>query len=287
MTDESVRIALLGFPQTGKTTYLAAFYNALCDEEVVSPLKASALPAQATYLMTILRNWQDALPTARTPTIEQSHVELLLSHDERVFTLTMPDMSGELFQQLLRERTAQSPVYETLVGYATYLVFVHPDELRERVLLTDIQAAQESVAAVVGRSPTVDTAAVRDFEVDRLPLQSTMVDLLQCMDELRSGSAFRLALVISAWDRVDHSAGSPERWLTDRMPLLSQYLRNARHIRHAVFGVSAQGGAYDAAGSLAHVPYADRAYTIVARTAERHDITAPVLWAAGLAEGLG
>ncbi|NUT33312.1 MAG: hypothetical protein HOV79_09575 [Hamadaea sp.] len=282
MSDTSVRIALLGLPQTGKTTYLAAFYNALCDPDVAAPIKIVTLPEQATYLMTILRNWQEARPTGRTATGEQGRVEMRLSHEGDQFTLAMPDMSGELFENVLRERVVPAAVYTTLVEHDAYLVFVHPDELRDRILLTDVAAAKASVAAVTGQRSGPPATVGEEFATKALPLQASMVDLLQAMAELRQGAPCRLAVLISAWDRVGGADGPPDRWLAARMPLLSQYLANAAHLDCAVFGVSAQGGVYDDSGAMADVRPSERAYAVSAG-AGRIDITAPVCWAAGLA----
>jgi hypothetical protein len=93
----------------------------------------------------------------------------------------------------------------------------------------------------------------------------------------------QLAVIVSAWDLVGQSAGSPSNWLATRLPLLSQYLRaNPDRFATRIFGVSAQGGDLTRDGErllLEDVPA--RRIVVVEDTSETHDLTAPVRWAMG------
>ena len=53
----------------------------------------------------------------------------------------------------------------------------------------------------------------------------------------------KVALIVSAWDLAPAAATDAEKWLKDRYPLLSQYLRNSEGVLDVrIYGVSAQGG---------------------------------------------
>ncbi len=56
----------------------------------------------------------------------------------------------------------------------------------------------------------------------------------------------RIAIVLSAWDKVEEEGQSPERFVGERLPLLKQYLDSgADGWQWKVYGVSAQGGDYE------------------------------------------
>jgi len=71
-----------------------------------------------------------------------------------------------------------------------------------------------------------------------------MLQMLRC-NALRS-PAKRLAIMLSAWDKVEEEGLDPEAFLARELPLLDQYLRQSDGGREfRVYGLSAQGGDYE------------------------------------------
>jgi hypothetical protein len=98
----------------------------------------------------------------------------------------------------------------------------------------------------------------------------------------------KLAVVLSAWDKVEDDEVSPERFLELHLPLLHQYLAHGLTAgwAHRIFGVSAQGAEYDDVNG-APSPEADRMrdmevpsqrIKVAVGGATSHDLTEPVNW---------
>jgi Double-GTPase 1 len=71
--------------------------------------------------------------------------------------------------------------------------------------------------------------------------------MLRCK-ALRS-PARRVAIVLSAWDKVEDEGLTPEALLARDLPLLDQYLRQGTDgWEFRIYGLSAQGGDYEREG---------------------------------------
>jgi hypothetical protein len=111
----------------------------------------------------------------------------------------------------------------------------------------------------------------------RMPVDVRAVDLLQELLEERS-TRLPVVVIVSAWDRA--AGTTPADWLAEQLPLLEQFLAcNSEQLPHAVFGVSAQGVAFDEAPTdepeLAD-PW-DRAY-LVRPDGVRGTVADPIEW---------
>ena len=124
------------------------------------------------------------------------------------------------------------------------------------------------------------------FTVEMTPQQVQLVDLLDSFsdDPLKMRPA-RIAVVVSAWDRA-HGGSTPEGWLEDHMPLLSQYLAtHSDKFETRVYGVSAQGGHVPSKENpdepsnrdeLLKQPVASKRIRVVGNGAGCHDLTHPI-----------
>ena len=98
------------------------------------------------------------------------------------------------------------------------------------------EPGEEAVTAVLASEPV-------SWAPSRMPVDVRAVDLLQELLEERS-TRLPVVVIISAWDRANGTA--PAKWLAEQLPLLDQFLAcNSGQLPHAVFGVSAQGAAFD------------------------------------------
>ena len=63
----TVRVALVGMPDTGKTTFLAAFYNAVQELSRGDGIRLRCIPEQAAYLEKIRKAWLEGRKVGHTP----------------------------------------------------------------------------------------------------------------------------------------------------------------------------------------------------------------------------
>jgi len=167
------------------------------------------------------------------------------------------------------------------------LLFVHADTICPPTWVVDEVALSEALGLDVPDGEPVP------WHPRLAPTQVQLVDLLQLlrMDPLDIGHR-RLAVLLSAWDKARDEGLTPEDYLREKLPLLWQYLRRgADGWVYQVYGVSAQGGDYDATETDAeHVPEAeelralDRAsmrIQLVGPMPETHDLTEPIAWLMG------
>ena len=110
-----------------------------------------------------------------------------------------------------------------------------------------------------------------------MPVDVRAVDLLQELLEERE-TRMPLVVIVSAWDLA--AATTPAVWLAEQLPLLDQFLAcNSEQLPNAVFGVSAQGVAFDEASIEAPQladPW-DRAY-LVRSNGLRGTVAEPIEW---------
>jgi hypothetical protein len=122
-----------------------------------------------------------------------------------------------------------------------------------------------------------------DFKAEMCCTQVKYVDLLQQLVEHGVSTPLRCAVIVSAMDRLDGTPfeNRPEDFIRARMSLFDQFLHARKDLFEArIYGVSAQGGEYDAASveSLAKLG-ADRIRLSVSGKRD-NDITRPLRWLA-------
>jgi hypothetical protein len=140
------------------------------------------------------------------------------------------------------------------------------------------------------------------FRPELTPQQVQLVDLLDAMADFPiSMEPSKIAVIISAWDtEMRGRKRSPEAWLADCMPLLSQYLETHSDVFETrIYGVSAQGGHVpkrekpgnkrdpmleeksDREELLDKKPASAR-IAVVGHGSSDHDLTHPIAWLSGL-----
>lgn len=146
---------------------------------------------------------------------------------------------------------------------------------------------QDQIAASIGgatEAPSRSNGHVAvpvPWKVEMLPTQAKLVELLQFLLEMVD-QRLRVAVVVSAWDLVAEVGQTPREYVSGRMPLLRQFLdANDDVFDHAVFGISAQGGAIpDDKSKLLGLDSLKR-ITVCHENENDHDITKPLAWLLG------
>ena len=215
MSDSS-NILFVGLPRSGKTTYLAALWHVLEDQSSLTKLKLKKLSADRTYLNLIVDAWRTCRPMSRT-TLQETTVALHLEGDGfGEFTLSVPDLSGEAFDQQIEHRK-MSAAHATLFRQADgVLLFVHPD-VKSGVQISD----QNQLAVSIGGTTEVEhvgnepAAVPVPWKAELLPTQVQLVELLQFLLELVD-RRLRVAVVVSAWDLVEEIGQTPREFMSGR-----------------------------------------------------------------------
>lgn len=280
----AANLLFIGLPGSGKTTFLAALWHVLTDRGTATSLRLSRLSGDRTYLNQIAKEWRDCAQVPRTNLQTEQVVILHLDGDDvGAFDLSIPDLAGEAFKQQLTDRR-MSQHHDALIQAATgVLLFLHPD-IRKGTQLTvarRLEAALGGLGTNAGDSATAGAMANASWSPDLIPTQVQLVELLQFLLE-RVQRKLRLAVVVSAWDLVDH-LGAPDDFLSRELPLLQQFLdTNDDLVDHDVFGVSAQGGdvtVESAKKSLLDFDDAVKRIKVRQKQETDHDITRPIAWA--------
>lgn len=284
-------IVAMGLPESGKTTFLAALWHLLTNNKVQSRLGLEKLTAEeAAYLRTIATRWTQAKKQERTFHSGNKTVKLSLkSEGGEVFDLAFPDIAGEAFSQMWELRECTTAVAEALRATGV-LLFIHVDKIKPPGWIADDTALAEGLGDALADAPGEEQPdeAVK-WKPEFSPTQVQLVDMLRCLQAppFEVGPR-KLAVILSAWDKVENDGVSPERYLELHLPLLHQYLAHGLSAdwAHRTFGVSAQGAEYDDINS-APSPEADRMRDIeipskrikvVVGGVTSHDLTEPVNW---------
>lgn len=243
------KITLIGLPKSGKTTFLAAFYQYLIKEDVSHSLIQDKPTRDASYLNEILSIWLDCEEQSRTNSNSSNrdvllHLRSLSGHR---LDLRIPDMEGEVFNRHWHSRIWDKK-YESIVNHSSGILFFLPSEnFNNHILKSDVEneffeLLKDKIDTEI--DPTQDyESSEEEWLKNNTPLQVIVVDILQTHIDKMSGK-IPCVFVISAWDKVEENI-LPKDWMRNNLPLLDQFLTtNTEHINPLVLGVSAQGGDY-------------------------------------------
>jgi len=248
--------------------------------------------------------------------------------------LSFIDMSGETFEQIFVSREYDARLEAMVSGCEGLLLFVSADRQVDDASLVDfgmtfpeempdeseqdhedeavsgagaetsrfgagaVNASGDAVEpgdeASQGEASGTPTGKPSEFTPALTPRQVQIVDLLEAFSDaplkLRPK---RIAVVVSAWDLVGSDV-TPDGWLSDKMPLLDQYLRSrSDELETRIYGVSAQGGRLPQQGqpdegsdrqALLAMQIPSSRIRVVGHGGDDHDLTHPIAWLSGLVE---
>lgn len=285
---EQRTVVTVGLPESGKTTYLAALWHLITKDDIETQLTLENLRGgEIAHLSALAERWRSARIQDRTTLSNTRLVEInLRNQKDEPLRLTFPDVAGEAYRQIWEDRECEHKMGE-LLGGTGVLLFIHADTIKPPVWIADNLAALEMEAAEAG----VETE-LTEWHPSIAPTQVKMVDLLSLLKDFApSGVKRRLAVMLSAWDKAEQEGMKPGEFLAAKMPLLDQYLRqNADRWESRIYGVSAQGGPYDPAGTSPHTKEAldllamdkpSARIQLVLDGAISHDLTEPLAWLMG------
>jgi len=284
MTASAREILVMGLPKAGKTTFIAALWHVISTKEISSELQMAELQPSRDHLNAISKRWRECVAVERTIQGKDRKVTLNLqtADGSKVFRLTLPDTSGEVFTRIFENRKWTASFGNTVESSDALMFFLHPDSLivPQRIddgvaeavhVMEAVEPAQQETSAIPKSIP---------WDANRASPQAKILDLLQLVIRARKNRPLRIVIVISAWDLVKHKRLSPEKWLAEKASLVWQFL-NANEAKrpYIVYGVSAQGDDYAQADTLREFIKASERIVVVSEHQSSSDITKPLLWA--------
>ena len=243
---------MIGMPSSGKTTYLVSLANILISGEQTTllSLKNSDTLEGMENIQDEIENFNRFQKVGRTVRTVGGWVKIPLFDGQGKKTwLRIPDLSGEIFVDLIWDRRLKKDVVTHLQTADMLLFFLNIDTmakdqripLGEKVALKIIEEkySEEVIKSGKTRSAEIDT------DRKKRVTQADIVELLQCVLYL-TRKQIRVKFVISAWDSIEKQLEPenqvPEKCMEKFLPLLLQFLRsNPDRIDGEIWGVSAQG----------------------------------------------
>lgn len=239
---QAFSISIIGLPESGKTTFLAALWELVNERRVHKVLRFHSIgDNDQSYLRKIVRVWRSAKEQARTRLTGLSAVKMnLQDEDGKVVHVAMPDAPGEEFLAMWEQRELGRSLGESL-SVGNIMLLLNGNRVRAPAWITE-RVAQRRVT----KAQKAETLP-KEWEPSFAPTQVQLVDLLQQMSHAPVGSVGRrIVIMISAWDKAEGEGLTPHAFLNAKLPLLAQYLEAGRDgWTSRVYGVSAQGGEYD------------------------------------------
>lgn len=283
------RHLVIGLPESGKTTFIAAFWHVAESEEVPSALRVKHLTGDRGYLNRLREAWLRCEAVGKTHPAGETVVRMLLEDRASHITseLLLPDIAGETFRDHWVNRRWTKQFDELVMSADGALVFVHPNGITEPLRIETIEGHTQELKnarEIEAPKPPPSQAAMPSgtssiWDANLAPTQVQLVDLTQFLIWRRGGQRLNLAVVVSAWDLVRDGGKSPRDWCAARLPLLGQFL-NANPNRLAVeyYGISAQGGELPRdAERLRRLTHASKRIEVVRDDlSASHDVTLPV-----------
>lgn len=237
---------MAGMPGSGKTAYIGATWIMLSEGDVptIYTKQPGHLPKDYSELEKIANSILEYKDLERTKEEEKVKLDLILNDKQgNEVYLNIPDLAGEIFRDLVKDRRISKEIVEKLLEADCILFFIYYKNMsKERRIQVsdndDIEEKKESTSE--NKSAYVDDK--------REANESEVVDLLLSLLELLESSQkiVDIRFVLSAWDMVEHEYGTdilPELFMEQNFPLLYQCINcNQDRINAEFWGVSALGG---------------------------------------------
>lgn len=237
-----VSISIIGLPGSGKTTFVAALWELVTENRATKVLRFHSIGENdQTYLRKIVKVWRSAKEQARTRLTGLSAVRMNLQNQTGdVVRVTMPDAPGEDFRAMWEEREL-GRVLGASLATGNIMLLLNGNKVKSPAWVTERATQRKVIGMQKGE------ALPEEWDPKFAPTQVQLVDLLQQISHPPVGSTGRrIVVMISAWDKAEGEGLTPEDFLTQKLPLLAQYLQAGRDgWTSRVYGVSAQGGEYD------------------------------------------
>ena len=243
---------MIGMPSSGKTTYLVSLTSMLMfrERETALNLQSHDLPEGLNNIQNEIANFNKFQPVGRTIGTVEGWIELPLCNERgNKVCLRIPDLSGEIFRDLVHERVLKKEIALHLREADILLFFLNLDTIsEERRIPLNEESAMEIIEKDYDASVIMEgkiQLAKSEMREEKPVTQTDLVELLQCVLYL-SKKRVKVKFIISAWDSMEEQLPpdkqTPEDCMAKFLPLFLQFLRsNPERVDAEIWGVSAQG----------------------------------------------
>jgi hypothetical protein len=274
---------IIGLPETGKTTFLAALSYTLKQARVPTMLRWRNFNGDHQYLTRLIKTWLSGEKVARTmPAMQQQRLSLeLIDEQGTTYMVSFPDLSGELFQEQYKNREMDKNTAEYIKNCESFMLFLNPEKSNVPEYISSVPFEERK---------NIQTASELDIENNQngynntVPSAVQLVDILQFVDFLKNNAPYNLSIIVSAWDIIEERtpALKPEQFVSEQLPFLWQYIfSNSPKIQVRYYGVSAQGGTLEGDVNAFLLKFewkpVERIIVVDNNGKRDHDITLP-LW---------
>lgn len=235
-------IAVLGLPEAGKSSFIAALSHLLQFREVPTVLTLARLSAEDKYLFEMRSAWQNCKPFGRTGggPVHPINLHLLTARSSQV-DVFFPDVVGEEFEEQWRGREWSAEFTEAVSSSSALLLFINARTLAKPVSKVDVANAEIEILKAIGvdaediegvdipvtrvteikpdASTNAGEAIVREVATQgaegviaihdpkiwnprNADAQVKIVDILQELASFGENKFWKLGVIISAWDIV-------------------------------------------------------------------------------------
>ena len=283
---------MIGMPASGKTTYLVSLVNMLMfrERETLLTLKGCDRLEGMGNIREEIEQFNKFQPVARTIGVTGKWIEIpLYDKQENKVRLRIPDLSGEIFRDLVRERRLKKDTALCLEGTDILLFFLNLDTISEeqRISLDEdstVKMIEKNYDESVIEKGKDQLKEVNTQEKKRVT-QTDLVELLQCVLHL-SKKRVRVKFILSAWDSIEKKseleACTPEKCMEKSLSMFFQFLcSNPEQIDYEIWGVSAQGFDFEDPEERKKRmldDYGNHARVIMPDGEETHDLTRLLCW---------
>lgn len=235
---------LIGFPASGKSTFLAALtslLNSYANEMKLQKRECKSLEGFHKGLQEQAQKWSGFEEVARTFKDVKECVGLDLKDDEgNDYHIEIPDVSGELYDDMINKRFVDRSMQEKIREASVILFFINlANSSDDGRLLTEfpkkLQRAMEKSGEIIEIG-----------EYDEMMFQSKVIELLQLIRYIKQRQ-FRVKILLSAWDILLDEAETvksktPMQVMQEEFPMIYQFVHNNNDwLMSEIWGVSAQG----------------------------------------------
>lgn len=281
----SQTIMLIGGPDSGKTNYLARLWKALqSGTGQLKLVEASDIKYVEDALAHLLQGSFAPRSEKNTEESRRDFVVTMTSQGSgKEIKVVVPDVTGELWKDAVSSSELPEEWMNQLKESSAALLFVR--------VLSDLNVAP------------LDWVTARDLlkmgwaepsQDESMPTQVLLSELLRFLQltlrKRSNGGVPRVAIVITAWDRLDAEAKAlgPAGYIETQYPLFSGRVDDASSVEIRLFGSSVVGGDLGADPVFRQRFFEEDLNTsgyvvqeIDGKVREELDLTLPIAWLAG------
>lgn len=266
----SMKCLAIGLQDTGKTSYITAFWAIEKDGKTDHQLTFQKYPSDTSYLDAMATLWLDQAIVQRSQfNITDLTFDLIHRQSGRQFQISIPDFKGERFKLILQNETIEE-VNNWLKQADCLLFFLSPNPERK---------FNEEYYGVIPQEKQ-DFEPLVEFTVDAIDEWIQNIELLKYIYETHGN--LKIAFCVSKWDTMMSKQVDVEDWIRQEHLFFYNFVKH--HFDNVkYFGVSAQGLDYDLRGEMTEERVSEltdqkrRAFVSSGKNRD-YDITLPLSW---------